>query len=351
MVITSGNVSMYSANSYKRNTSGTTTTTRWQTANPESAINSTQNFSFGLQQESVYNNYNAFAQKFMNAGTDAIQQDKTASLQQYEEAVSKTFRSLLELLYRARGLSSPVVDTSLPDTEMNSDFIVWNQATETTYFYSEAETTAFSSTGTAITADGRKLEFDVSFTMSRSFMVEYKESAFTQYSQVLTDPLVIQLDSNPLSLSDQTFFFDIDCDGHKDEISNLGYGNGFLAYDKNNDGIINDGSELFGPQSGNGFYDLSQYDFDSNGWIDEADDIYSHLKVWTKDENGNDRLLSLKEADVGAIYLGSSTTEFSFTNKNNALNGLLRQSGIFLKESTGAAQIIAQIDLAKHQED
>ncbi len=28
---------------------------------------------------------------------------------------------------------------------------------------------------------------------------------------------------------------------------------GFLAFDKNADGMINDGSELFGPESGNGF--------------------------------------------------------------------------------------------------
>ena len=35
------------------------------------------------------------------------------------------------------------------------------------------------------------------------------------------------------------------------------------------------------------FKDLAEYDEDHNGWIDENDSIFSKLKVWTKDENGN----------------------------------------------------------------
>ena len=68
--------------------------------------------------------------------------------------------------------------------------------------------------------------------------------------------------------------------------------------------MINDGNELFGTKSGDGFKDLAKYDKDRNGWIDEADDIFDDLRIWTKDEQGNDKLLTLKEAGVGAIYLG-----------------------------------------------
>ena len=75
----------------------------------------------------------------------------------------------------------------------------------------------------------------------------------------------------------------------------------FLALDKNGDGRMNDGSELFGTASGDGFKDLAAYDEDGNGWIDENDSIYSQLKIWTKDENGKDHLIDLKDADVGAI--------------------------------------------------
>ena len=90
----------------------------------------------------------------------------------------------------------------------------------------------------------------------------------------------------------------------------LSKGSGYLALDTNADGIINDGSELFGTQSGNGFKDLLSHDEDGNGWIDEADSIFQKLKIWTMDENGVSTLLDLAEAGLGAIYLGYENTEF-----------------------------------------
>lgn len=374
MIITSSNVSMGSQRNFQRNIKQQTTITRWQDATPSNITTSTHYYSYNYKEETVYNNYNDFAQNFKNVrqNSTSTQSSIAASVSRmphqegyelFEESVSKTLRSLLDMLLRAKGLTSDrhqdydyygqsfntFVGNSSTISFNTDNFNIWNQITDTSYHYEEMECTSFASTGTAITADGREITFNVSFTMSRAFKEEYQTSAFTQYEQVLTDPLVINLDSNPTTVSDQTFFFDIDCDGKEDELSSLSEGNGFLAYDKNNDGIINDGNELFGTKSGNGFYDLSQYDKDQNGWIDEADDIFRHLKVWTKDKDGNDRLISLKEADVGAIYLGSTSTQFSLKDQHNNLNALIRSSGIFLKEN-GQSGCISQIDLAKHQE-
>ena len=165
-------------------------------------------------------------------------------------------------------------------------------------------------------------------------------------SVILTDPLVINLESNSASVTDQKFFFDLDSDGKEEQISQLGAGSGFLAYDKNGDGIVNDGSELFGTKSGDGFADLADYDEDGNGWIDENDDIFQKLKVWTKDAEGNDKLLDLKEANVGAIYLGSADTQMhlndAYTNQTNAV---IRKTGVFLRES-GEVGTIQHVDLA-----
>ena len=68
--------------------------------------------------------------------------------------------------------------------------------------------------------------------------------------------------------------------------------------------------------------------------------------MWTKDEEGNDKLLNLKEADVGAIYLGNLDTEFSFKDGMGNTDAVLRKTGIYLKESTGAAGTVAHVDLA-----
>lgn len=220
----------------------------------------------------------------------------------------------------------------------------WKIQTVTSSFFAEHEVTEYSTQGKVCTADGREITFGISVEMSRSF-VEATE-VYTEGSYVLKDPLVINLGSDIAEVSDKKFYFDLDADGEEEEISELGSGSGYLALDKNGDGIINDGSELFGTKSGDGFADLAAYDEDGNGWIDEADAIFSKLKVWVKDENGENRLLDLKEADVGAIYLGSANTRFSLNNaETNATNAIIQKTGVYLKES-GAAGTIQHVDLA-----
>jgi len=212
------------------------------------------------------------------------------------------------------------------------------------YYCAESETTCFDTTGTAITADGRSLSFNISVEMSRSF-VEMAEEQINFGEPRLCDPLVINLNNNVASVSDQKFFFDIDADGVEDEICMLGKDSGYLALDTNADGIINDGSELFGTKSGNGFKDLLAHDEDGNGWIDEADAIFKMLKIWTMDENGNSTLIDLKEAGVGAIYLGYENTEFSLKNETHETNAVIQKTGLFLYED-GTAGTVQQMDLA-----
>lgn len=220
----------------------------------------------------------------------------------------------------------------------------WMRHTETSSYVMEQESTSFSAAGVARTADGREIQFNVDLQMSRAFAGSFFSSKDEQV--VLTDPLVINLSSDTATVSDQKFYFDLDADGRKEEISSLGSGSGFLAYDKNNDGVINDGSELFGTKSGDGFADLAQYDQDGNGWIDENDSIFNDLKVWVKDEDGSDRLLNLREANVGAIYLGSANTQFHLNDAvTNETKGVIQKSGVFLHE-TGEVGTIQHVDLA-----
>ncbi|MDD6811069.1 MAG: hypothetical protein PUD93_04275 [Lachnospiraceae bacterium] len=214
------------------------------------------------------------------------------------------------------------------------------------YYHSESETTSFSTNGVVKTADGREITFGLELEMSRSFTQYYKENYSYTVSEY-ADPLVINLDSNIAELSDQKFFFDLDCDGEKEEISTLKSGSGYLALDLNQDGVINDGGELFGAKSGNGFADLAKYDADGNGWIDENDSIWEKLLIWTKDEEGNDKQYHLSEAGVGAICLNSAETEYALNSgKDNHNNGVIRRTGIFLYEN-GNVGTLQHLDLAQ----
>lgn len=206
----------------------------------------------------------------------------------------------------------------------------------------EEEQTRFRVEGTIATASGEEIELSIRLKLSSS----YRRETDALIAGTFKDPLVINYAAPSAALSSNTFRLDIDNDGREDQISLLKKGSGFLAYDANGDGVINDGSELFGGTTGKGFEELARFDDDGNGWIDENDAIFKGLRVWSKTDE-EDRLIALGEVGVGAIYLGSEETPFALKDENNKTLGMVRQSGLFLKEN-GDAGLIQQVDLADH---
>lgn len=197
----------------------------------------------------------------------------------------------------------------------------------------------------AIIQSGQKqLELNLEVNISQSFVAQNR--LLLESNQV--DPLVISLDGTMPQLSSNKFSFDIDSDGTKDQISLLRSGNGFLALDKNSNGKIDNGSELFGASSGDGFSELLKYDDDHNGWIDENDAIFDKLRVWLKTEN-EDRLVALGEVGIGAIFLGSINTPFSLKSNINSELGEIKRSGLVVFED-GKAGVISQVDLIATKE-
>ena len=248
-----------------------------------------------------------------------------------------------------QGTAAPASDTFYP---VAARMKVLNYVGET--YNVEQEDTSFSTVGTVRTKDGREINFNVNVNMSRRCEEYYREELnVAQFA--LHDPLVINLNTDVTELSDQTFYFDLDADGEEEEISML-KGSGYLALDKNGDGVINDGSELFGTKNGDGFADLARYDEDGNGWIDENDSIWSKLKIWCKDENGNDVLYKLSDQGVGAICLENVSTDFTMqgdrkaqdgTMNANATNAVIRKTGIFLYEN-GNIGTVQHVDMAAY---
>ena len=258
----------------------------------------------------------------------------------YEELRRRLTQILLETLFKKK---SPSVDDSVANTNAatlgNSGQYYLN--TTTTYF--EAECTTLEASACVSTADGREISIDLNISMSRTFYQEV--STYTNIPSAFTDPLIINLDTDMPDIDSMDFFFDLDCDGVAEEISSLGEGSGFLALDKNGDGTINDGSELFGALSGNGFEELSLYDIDKNGFIDEADEIFEHLKVWVKTNTAEPKLISLKEAGIGAIALTHADTNFALKDRHGQTNAYIRKTGFFLYEQ-GTVGTIQHVDFA-----
>jgi hypothetical protein len=208
--------------------------------------------------------------------------------------------------------------------------------------YQESESLTFSTQGLVRTADGQEIQVDLSLNMSREFVEQQQLSI--RAGDALTDPLVVNYGGNAAELGQRSFAFDLDVDGRLDQVAVLQPGSGFLSLDRNGDGVINDGSELFGPRTGSGFDELARYDQDGNGWIDQGDSLYDRLRIWSKDEAGGDLLLALGQANIGALYLRPVSTPFQLKDAENQLLGQVRETGIFLRED-GSSGTLQELDL------
>ncbi|MBR6307955.1 MAG: hypothetical protein IKR39_05050 [Lachnospiraceae bacterium] len=284
--------------------------------------------------------------KRINIDSSVAQSRDTAS--EFQKMHQKFIQDILELLFRRKPKNSCEADANaLPSAEpreVGSEYQLVVESTTDTFYVETMEYTTFSAQGIVKTDDGREINVNIDIAMSSRFCQYTSLTDIRSYFQAI-DPLVVNLHDAPVGLKDLKYFFDLDCDGTEEEISMLRDGSGFLALDKNGDGKINDGSELFGTKSGDGFKDLAEYDLDHNGWIDENDAIFEKLKIWTFDEDGKSILYSLKEAGIGAIALQNRDTDFtlnSFATGNT--NGFVRKTGIFLYES-GDVGTIQHVDL------
>lgn len=211
------------------------------------------------------------------------------------------------------------------------------------YSAKESETTRYSAQGDILTTDGKRIQLDMYLEMSRS--VETNQRLQMTMGGRLHDPLVINFDGGSAELRNARYEFDLDANGEVELIPGLRGDRAFIALDKNNDGMINDGSELFGATTGDGFAELAAYDTDGNGFIDEGDEVYDQLKLWIPTADGG-QLYDMSSRDVGAIYVSGTSTEFSVSSgfTENRL-GVIRSTSFFLSESGGSGTV-QHVDLS-----
>lgn len=212
---------------------------------------------------------------------------------------------------------------------------------ETTTTYQESEQTHFSASGSVTTASGQTMNFSLDVTMQRSY--SSTTSRVSRYGPG-TDPLMITLGTDAGTLSGATVSFDLKGDGTQVNLPFARSG-GWLALDKNGNGKIDNGQELFGPQSGNGFSDLATLDSNHDGVIDARDPAYADLRVWSGvDSKGQDQLASLQSMHIGALFLANVDTPFTIKDDSNTAQAQVRRSGVYLQED-GQAGMISQVDV------
>ena len=173
---------------------------------------------------------------------------------------------------------------------------------------------------------------------------------------IVYDPLTLDLDGDGIeaiaSNGHKGALFDHDKDGIRTATGWVGKDDGFLVYDRNGDGTVNDGSELFGDntplkngeRATNGYQALADLDDNGDGKVDAADSAFAKLRVW-RDLNQDGisqegELLTLEEAKVKALNLAHKNGNRDLGNGNT-----LAEEGTYT-DSDGNEKQMGDLNLA-----
>ncbi|HGG6556739.1 TPA: hypothetical protein ACJG76_004950, partial [Salmonella enterica subsp. diarizonae serovar 61:i:z] len=165
----------------------------------------------------------------------------------------------------------------------------------------------------------------------------------------ISDPVVLDLNGDGVKTISKSsgIIFDHDGNFFAENTGWISPEDGLLVMDKNQDGKIDSGNELFGNNSllnngslaKNGYEALREYDENHDGVLDKNDSIWRQLKVW-QDKNSNavvddGELLSLEQLKITSIRLDYENINFTDSEGNKHL-----QKGLITYEDghTGIAE-------------
>jgi hypothetical protein len=150
-----------------------------------------------------------------------------------------------------------------------------------------------------------------SFSMTIQMEFEFTATMSVEGVVQESDPIVFDLDGDGVELTSyrQGARFDIVGNGQSVNTAFVTGGDAFLAVDRNGNGTIDSGRELFGDQNGaaNGFEELRKLDSNADGRINSLDRDFDSLRLFKDNGNGKTEegeLVSLSDAGIEEIMLG-----------------------------------------------
>jgi hypothetical protein len=122
-------------------------------------------------------------------------------------------------------------------------------------------------------------------------------------------------------------------------------GDGFLFHDRNSNGIVDNGTELFGTDRSfdGGFAHLAHFDSDKSGVVDHKDEVYKSLFVWV-DTNLDG--VSTKDEVKTLLDVGIVNIDITAQNYNKNVNGnLIKKVSYGTFDNVSKQTLIGDVDL------
>ena len=177
------------------------------------------------------------------------------------------------------------------------------------------------------------------------------------------DPLVLDLDGDGIETvgasSSNPVLFDSDADGIKTGTGWVKADDGFLVLDRNLNGTIDNGRELFGDATqlpngslaADGFAALMPEDTNNDGVVNQSDARWSNLRVW-RDLNQDGVSQSGELFSLNSLGIVSIGTGASIVNQDLGGGNVLHLRGSFSRSNgstgtTGTLQEVSNINLAE----
>ncbi len=152
----------------------------------------------------------------------------------------------------------------------------------------------------------------------------------------VSDPLVVDVNKNgKFDITEVQKGVNFSFTGTRSQATSwVTEGDGFLFVDNNANGIVDNGSELFGTDTefDGGFAHLAKHDTDKNGIVDFKDQVFSKLGVWV---DMNQDGVSTKNEIMDLATVGIMTIDVGAQNYEKNVNGSLikKVSYVTLKEA------------------
>jgi Ca2+-binding RTX toxin-like protein len=179
-------------------------------------------------------------------------------------------------------------------------------------------------------------------------------------AQTYLDPLVLDLDGDGIETisSEAGVKFDFDGDFTKTGTGWVNSDDGLLVLDRNGNGLIDNGSELFGVdtllssgmKASNGFDALADLDFNKDGKFSSSDELFSEVRLWRDyNQDGISQLSEMQTlGELGILSIGLSGQLHGRVDNQNIITNIGTYTKIDSQTEVEVPYMVGTIDFAQN---